>query len=675
MRNVAAAVLVAYILLVGSSEAGATTSGLAYSEDTVFTILEDSVLVETTVVMANTTSERRSGNTIYYSYFDRFQHVVPIGATELSIVSRGSHLTTTAEQLDDDFDLVSAQLPTELRSGQSRTIDISYVLPQGSIRGESIFFSNPAFHSFPVWSFSDPGRGSLKLRVPTNAVLSQFADALHLTDHEDGFEIWEPRDFSTPDEVFSYVTITVDQALVEENFSVSGQDIVLRTWPADEVWKTFARDTIENGLPTLESLIGLPIPDQQSLEITESVTPYFYGYAGWYDPAETTIEVGNELDDTVMLHELGHAWFNNTLLDERWANEGLAEEFTWLAQRELGWPAATPPEPPTSTNPGALPLVDWGDGLGSLLGDDEIRETEEYGYTTSWYTVHKIVEIIGIDGMQKVLAAADANTISYVGDDPGETTSMPDDWRRLLDLSSEAIGDGDPESADAIEQLFFDFVVNSDDAVKLDERREARTMFRNFMSQEPAWRLPREVRVALTRWNFEGATAVMQEASSVLNRRVEVERAANALDLAISDAARLAYERETPDFGEAMSILDAQAEMLPHIADLRATYARPLSTNQQWGIGEVDLAQLVTHAERAFAIDAYGEIAAAQDDMNATLAASELRGAERILWSRIGSGAATVFGLLTIWTLWRHRRDREIERNIDLSRTDVVLSA
>lgn len=675
MRNVLAALLVVGVLLVGTSEAGAATSGLAYTEDTIFTVLNDSVQVETTVVMTNTTTERRSGNTIYYSYFDQFQHVVPIGATELSIVSRGSSLSTTAEQLDDDFELVSARLPTELRSGQSRTLTISFVLPVGSIRGESIFFSNPAFHSFPVWSFSDPGTGSLKLRVPENAELGQFGGALHLTGIDDGFETWEPRDFSTPSDVFTFVTVTVDGALVEEDFQVAGQDIVIRTWPGDEVWATFARDTIENGLPTLESLIGLPIPDQQSLEITESVTPYFYGYAGWYDPLETTIEVGNELDDTVMLHELSHAWFNNSLFDERWVNEGLAEELTWLAQQELGWPTEDLPKTPRTTDPGAIPLVEWGDGLGSLLGDEEIRDTEEYGYGTSWYTMHELVEIIGIEGLQTVLAAADADTISYLGDDPTETTPMPDDWRRLLDLSSEAVSGGDLEAELAVEELFIDFVVNDLDVVSLDERREARTMFREFSSSEPAWRVPPEIRSALTLWKFETATALMEEATTVLERQLEVERAAQEHDLEISDAAREAYELETPDFDRALSILDAQAEALPAVERLKETLGRGLTTNQQWGIGDVDLAPLVAHAENAYAIDAYDEIAAAQSDMDAALAAAEVRGAERILWSRIGTGAAVVFALFALLTLRRSRRDRNSDLDLDLTRGDVVLSA
>lgn len=665
----------AAILFAGVSEAGAATSGLAYTEDTVFTVFEDSVQVETTVTMSNTTSERRSGNTIYYSYFDRFQHVVPIGATNVVISSRGSQLRATSEQFDDDFDLVTASLPTQLRSGHSRTIDVSFVLPAGTIRSEGIFFSNPAFHSFPVWSFSDPGSGSLQLRVPDGAELGQFGGALQVTGSEDGFTTWEPTDFSVPEEIFLFVTVTVDDALVEEEFSVSGQDIVLRTWPCDDVWATFARDAIESGLPTLESLIGLPIPDQQSLEVTESVTPYFYGYAGWYDPAETTIEVGNELDDSVMLHELSHAWFNNDLFDERWVNEGLAEEFTWLAQRELGWPVEVPPSTPRSTDSGAIALVEWSNGLRVTLGDAEIRETEEYGYATSWYTLHALVEIIGVDGMRDVLAAVDSDTVSYLGDDPNETTPMPDDWRRLLDLASQTVAPRDLDAEVALEQLFIDFVLRDDDLAGLEQRREARALYREFIGRQPNWRVPGDVRTALTLWDFESATTVLGDANEVLDRHLEVQQEAETQDVKLSNSARLAYELENPNFERAMAVLDAQAEALPAMAQLRQTFARPLTKNQRWGIGDVDLAPLVVHGELAYSLDDFGEIEAARLDMEATLDAAEARGAERILWSQVGAGAMAGLALLGLWALYRIRRGRRLASGIDFTREDVVLSA
>ena len=50
-----------------------------------FTVLADSVRVETTAVMSNTTSERRQGYSIYYSYFEQTILVIPARAEGLTI--------------------------------------------------------------------------------------------------------------------------------------------------------------------------------------------------------------------------------------------------------------------------------------------------------------------------------------------------------------------------------------------------------------------------------------------------------------------------------------------------------------------------------------------------------------------------------------------------------------
>lgn len=670
-KLVVVAILVCSVFSV-TSELGAATDGLAYTEDTTFTILDDSVLVETTAVMSNTTTERRSGNTIYYSYFDEFQHVLPAGATDVSVTSRGGTLRWSSESLDDDFDLLSATLPSRLRSGQSRSIELSYVLPRGTIRGEGMFFSNPAFHSFPVWSFSDPGTGSLRVRVPKDAELGQFGGVLRRVGADDQFDFWEPRHFDVPEELFSFVTVTVEDALIETAFDVAGQEIVLRTWPDDDVWRTFARDTIEKGLPALETVIGLPVPDQDSLEVTESVTPYFYGYGGWYDPAETTIEVGNELDDALMLHELSHAWFNDALFTERWVNEGLAEEFTWRAQRDLGWPTEPTPEPPRTADPGAVALIDWNDALVLTLGDDDLRATEEYGYAASWYTIRAIVETIDLDGMQEVLAAVDRDLVSYVGDDPYETTDAADDWRRLLDLVAEAAG---PDGEVAIDQLFADFVVGDEHLDLLDERQLARRSYRDLVAQSPSWRVPDELRHSLTDWDFDAATQLIDRAERVLAAQRQVADEIELRNLVGSAAVRDAYEAGPAGFGQATALLDEQLTAMQEIDRLRQTFAQPLSTNQRWGIGDTDLSPLLTHADGAFAVDRFEEIQAARSDMLAVLEEAEAVGAERILWTKIGAGASGGLALVLVAVGVRRLRRRRIGTfDPDLSRTDVVLS-
>lgn len=673
MRFMSAFLIVWVALLLGMPTAGAATDGLAYSEDTVFTVLADSVRVDTTALMSNTTSERREGYTIYYTYFDRVVLIIPAEAEELSVTSRGRQLTTASEEYDADFDLITARLPSQLRSGQSRTIEIGYTLPRGEIRGDGLFFSNPAFHGFPIWSLSDPGTGSLELRVPEEAEMGEFGESLRRVRIEDGFVIWEPQNFDEPEDFYTYVTVTLDDQLIREDFSVSDQDIVLRTWPGDDVWATFARETIEEGLPSLEELIGLPVPDQSSLEVTESVTPYFFGYGGWYNPEETSIEVGNKLDDAVMLHELSHAWFNDALFVERWVAEGLAEEFAWQAQLSLEWETEALPTKPVSSGPGVTDLVDWGSGSTARLGDDDIRSTEEFGYNASWYAIHELVEIIGVEGMQQVIESADSNWISYVGDGSAEITNKSDDWRRLLDLVSEASTESDQE---AIEAVFVDYVIRPSSVDQLDERRTARSAYRDFANSELPWTVPFELRESLTTWNFDRAHDVMNNAQVVRDRYEEVALTATNVGLTISDAARNAYELDEPDFDSALEVLGAQADAIPTVERVRETSDRELTTNQRWGIGDVDLRPLVAHAENAFAMDDYKQIQVAQAHLDRTLATAELVGANRIRWTKIGIGAGGVSAFLLV-SMFVRRLRRRSRWGFDhaITQEDVLLSA
>ena len=124
-----------------------------------------------------------------------------------------------------------------------------------------------------------------------------------------------------------------------------------------------------------------------------------------------------------------------------------------------------------------------------------------------------------------------------------------------------------------------------------------------------------------------------------------------------------------------MTILDGQADAIPEVIALRETLARPLTTNERWGIGDVDLAPLVEHAEKAFALDAFDQIGAAQRDMEQVLQSADELGASRILWTKIGSGAAGLFMVHALLTLRRRRQNRLPDWLSDVTKSDVVLSA
>ena len=62
--------------------------------------------------------------------------------------------------------------------------------------------------------------------------------------------------------------------------------------------------------------------------MAEAVSRSTAGYSGRYDPAAGRIEIAYYADSFVVLHEAAHAWFDGSLLADRWANEGFA---SWYA--------------------------------------------------------------------------------------------------------------------------------------------------------------------------------------------------------------------------------------------------------------------------------------------------------------------------------------------------------
>ena len=227
MRVAAFLTVVLVVLFSLATPAAAQTSGLAYTEDVVFTVLDDSVRVDLAATMTNTTAERRDGDTVFFTFFDTFVFIAPKGLTDLSIRSGGAQLTSTAESIDADFDVVTAVLPEQLRSGESRSLEVSYALPRGELRSDGAFFSNPAYHGFPLWSFSDPGTGSLTLRVPEDAEVSELGITIEPGPNKDGFATWVPQRFDVPEDFFTYVNVVREDRLEVRNFEVSGQDLSL----------------------------------------------------------------------------------------------------------------------------------------------------------------------------------------------------------------------------------------------------------------------------------------------------------------------------------------------------------------------------------------------------------------------------------------------------------------
>ena len=295
----------------------------------------------------------------------------------------------------------------------------------------------------------------------------------------------------------------------------------MRAWPGDEEWARFVSEQVDDGIPVLEDLVGLDWPRDDDTDVIESNTPYAYGYAGWFEPVNDVIEIGDELDQTVILHELTHRWFNDQLFSTRWINEGLAQELAAQAMTKLdGDPEAS--RLPPSSDPGRQPLNTWSD---PQIQSAAAAQQEAYGYAASYAVVHGIIDELGEEATRRVIAAADTDRIAYQGDLEPERQVTTSDWRWFLDLVEEVGG------ADDAAEPFASVVVDEDGASALEERADARAAYADLVAAGRGWAAPLTVRRAMGGWHFDDAEDLIDASQAVLDDRAGLARRTKALGL------------------------------------------------------------------------------------------------------------------------------------------------
>lgn len=372
-----------------------------------------------------------------------------------------------------------------------------------------------------------------------------------------------------------------DAALDVHDVDVGDRKVSVAAWPGDAEWSAFVEKNLTDGLPALE----------KRLSIVEASTPYLYGYAGWFLPLQNKIEVGEDLDDRTLLHELSHAWFNRDLFDARWINEGLAEELSARALAELGG-KLDDPEVVHLDSSNAVALESWSAPRSRTSDDD----SEHWGYNASFHVMRRLTTEIGMDGLDRVIDGAARDVAAYraPGDD-ARTFDGPDDWKRLLDLLDEAGG------AKEADEIFRTYVVPKEQAA---ERASARTAYAALRTAGGEWAVPEGVIGAMNAWRFVKATPVMEAATAVLRARDELATTATAAGVNPAATDEAAYERaETvEELGAMRTHLEREQAGIGTLAAARARVAAPRSCAQRTGLrGRHPEAELAA-ADAAYAL-------------------------------------------------------------------------
>ncbi len=583
------------------------------------------VRVTVRIAAANRKPVTRAAGVVTRYRYEAVNVAVPPEAVRVRATQDGATLDPDPSRRDG-FKLITVPFLEPLYFGEQAAIELVFDLPAGKARSASGVRIGEAFLSFPVWAYGD--RGSVKVVVPADYDVATRGEPLEASTSATGATVLTA---STQDPLtwYAFVDATDDAALATRAIALpGGSQVLLRAWPEDVKWQRVASRVIAEGIPELQRRIGLPWPVTGTMTVSEVHTPLLEGYAGFYDAATARITIGEQLDRLTILHEASHAWLNGRLFTERWITEGLAEEYAARVLRAQGVDVPGPPKVKRRSS-GAFPLSAWPPP--AAIGDQAAVRRERFGYAASWTVIRKVVNATGEAGMRRVFAAAAAGTTAYPGAGTPEPATIPNDWRRLVDLAEELGG------ADDVASLVADWALPRDADPPLAARSEARTAYHALDLRAGAWSPPPAVRLALDAWSFATAQDAIEAAEAALAARDALAAESAALGLPMPAALGTAYAsaRSEADLVTLARRIEEAHAALPALVTAAAAAGEPRDWLADLGLGDEDPAATLAAARDAWAA---GDVTTARTGAEAL--AARLAGATDAGTGRLAAMAA-----------------------------------
>lgn len=643
-------------MTVGAVSLPAQVESLSVDAVTTYRLDPPAGVIEVTVeaTVTNTAPPRRRGDFIETPYFDSFGTAAIGPVVDANATALGRPLTTTIEPGEsDDVDFVVVDLAPDLVYGSPQTIVIVYDIPAQASRSDYATRINEAFASWYVVGTGTGGAADIVVDVPERFEVDFTEEVVHSSTVADGRAVYRFDDLAETDAFFG-VSARDDDALVKRRTVVDDDAFEIQAWPGDEAWADFAVDAVERGVPVLASRTGLELAGARAIAIAETATPYLYGYAGWYLPEEDRIEIGDEFDLQVMLHELSHLWFNGTLFESRWINEGLAEVVSNDIARSFGEEhlEAAPIDPGA---PGARPLNEWV----NPGADPDAEAIETFGYGASYTVMQALVDEIGDDGLQTLVTHADADLLPYLGDPEPEDSPGVSDWRYLYDIAERVVG------SEEIADLFDEHVLRDADRAAVTARAVALDRYGALDEAGDGWSPPVEVRRGMSSWDFDAAARAMDDADIVLAGRSTLDTTLAPVGIPVPAALEDSYE--------SASDLDDTTRLLASLGAVALEIVEADRAVDDVGLlGRIGLLGASATADRDAALAAFDAGAAEEAGQRAAAVLAATDGAVAAGAVRVAAAVVILVGLALLLRRIRRRSsvapegDRLVEHPGDL---------
>lgn len=608
------------------------------------------------------TNRLRDTTTKRYFFDHAFLAVMPGGSGYRLSWGGSGQPTVAVARKTATHTLLRLNFAQDLSSGRTAKYRLTFDLKDPGGQPTRDLRIGDTLVSFPVWAFASdetPG-SSVTVVFPKGYEVAVEAGRIPApTTATDGRTIFRSGILTKPLDFFAYLVGDRPGAYTDSTVAttVQGQpvEVVVRAWTDDKPWARRIGDLLATALPALGARIGLPWPDyDEPLTIQEAVSRSTGGYAGIFDPAAGTVAIAYYADDFVVLHEAAHAWFNGSLLADRWANEAFASYYGAMAAADTNLKVTTD-RLTAELEKSRIPLNAWGP-----VGTLEVPQ-EDYAYAASFTLAMQIAERAGPDGLRAVWADVSDRRSAYQPVGGGdEIVGGPVDWRGLLDLL-------ETRSDTAYDDLWRTWVARPEDVPLLDARLAARSRYDAFLGVVGDWGVPLSIRDAMRAWRFVDATALIDGAEAVVALRGRVERAASAAGLTAPASLREAFV-DDDGFDDAMAEGGAELEAInlymAAVAE-RPAAMTPLMTLGMWSEDP--------DADLAVATEAFegGDLAASAAASNE--AAAAWLNAETVGQGRAFSMATIVIALLFVLTLLivtaRRRRRRHVRMQATRLRT------
>lgn len=603
-------------------------------------------------------------------FFDRATLAVHGEAANLTITAAGTSPTIRVASRSGGQAILDIRFGTRLRSGKSMTLQVGFDLVDPGGAPDRPFRISPSLVLFRAWAFGTPETpgSSTTVILPADYAVRigggpLIGPAVVPADPTEPGSVarqsFASGTLETPLAFVADVAADRPGGYIEGQRSASLGDVtarvVFRSWPDDPAWRERVSDLVLGALPAFHAATGIPWRLGGPLVVTETL-PSGDVRGAALDVATRELSVGYAADDATIVRALARAWFNGSLVGDRWIAEGFGDLAAESVAADLGV-ALVLPELTRELRDSLIALNDWGPP-GSVTA-----EQEAYAAAAARAIARDIAARAGPEAMAGVWRAAAEGLEVYPepGPAPGGTsgepasiaapaTTGPPDWRTFLDLLEETSGQ-------SFEDLWRQYVVRSSDTPALRERRAAQAAYATVLGAADGWRIGDDIRTALRTWRFDEAIAIADDTLAVLARRDEVKAAIAARGLESPASFRLAFEgpdglraaaAEAAAIMATLGVLDAAAASRPADPDLVVRLGLALEDP------EADL----TAARAAFVAGDLDAAITAADAARHTWTVAHDLGLERLLRLVIGLLALAALVAIGVVAVQRRRRGR-----------------